>query len=135
MARRRKAPEGDEGEALQDGAELESLDGDREGEGAEPPPEPRKAWRTVAFVMKARSVYLDGGLVQLLGGEFVTHPQHVERVKSDPAFRLVEVGSAAELAELQADYAAEVARVRAAAAELGLVVFRDGEVDPPKKRR
>lgn len=99
------------------------------------PAEVRKVWRTVALVLRSRSVYLDGGLCRLLGGEWVTHPQHVERVKSDPAFRLIEVESPAELEQLQAVHAASLAELRAAATELGYVVFRDGEVDPPKRPR
>jgi hypothetical protein len=101
---------------------------------APPAPPARKVWRTVAVAMKARTLYLGGQRTDVLGGEFITHPEHVADVRRDPGFRLVEVESPAHLEELRQAYAFEVDRVRRRAAELGLVVYRDGEVTPPRRK-
>lgn len=90
--------------------------------------------RPVAFALRSRVVSFDGGTVRVLGGEWITHGPHVEHVRSDPAFRVLEVDEE-ELARAQAAYDRKVAALREEAAELGLVVFREGEVDPAKTRR
>lgn len=100
---------------------------------AEEAPRP-PAWRTVALVKKSRTVSFSSGAVKLLGGELVTEPDRVASLRGDDAFQFIEVESRDHLAWLQEGLVRRQTQIREAAAELGLVVFRDGEVTPPRAR-
>lgn len=95
---------------------------------------PKGPWRRVALCQKAVQVYFGGALVRVLGGELITEVDRVAVLVGDPAFRLFEVESAADIDAIRHGYAREVEELRAAAAALGLVVYRDGEVEPPRRR-
>lgn len=124
MARRRDG----EGAPVRDGAPSPDPFVDDVVELRPPPPK-----RAVAFCKQSRAVVLDGQHIRVLGGEFITHPPHVEAVRSDDGFRILEVDDE-ELAELMDAHAREVEHLRERAAELGFVVYRDGE-QPPRPRR
>ncbi|MFO0610791.1 MAG: hypothetical protein U0324_46950 [Polyangiales bacterium] len=104
---------------------------------AAPPPDAapaRKVWRRAAFARRASKVYTRGGLLQVLGGEILDDPALVPTLAGDDNFMIIEVESPEHLVYLREGYARDVARLREAAADLGLVVFRDGEVEPPRRR-
>lgn len=107
-----------------------------DGPGAEPPeaPSTRPVWRRVAIARRSCSAYLDGDLVKLLGGEIVAEPGRVESLARDPeAFEIVEVASPEDLALLREERDQAVAELRDRARALGCVVYRDGEVPPPRR--
>lgn len=90
----------------------------------------RSGWpREIAFAR--RLVRLE---VPVLGGEFVVDGQRMKQVRGDPSFEVVTVVSPEHIAAIEAEYALLVADVRRVAAECGLVVYRDGEVTPPRVR-
>ena len=90
--------------------------------------------RQVALCLRSCVVSLEGGPIRLLGGEWITHEPHVVVVREAPGFRLFEVTDE-ELPQFQQEHAEEVKRLREQAAQLGLALYRDGEVQPPKRRR
>lgn len=98
-------------------------------------PEPaRKPWRTVAFARKSTKVYTRGGLLRVLGGEILDDPALVATLAGDDTFMLIDVEGPEHLVYLRERHEQEVARLREHAAELGLVVYRDGEAEPPRRR-
>jgi len=102
-----------------------------------PPPlpsEPRPVWRSVAFCVKACAVYFGTDLVHLLGGTIIPEPDRVLACRRDPEhFEIFELESPQALDDLRAHYERMVSGVREHATRLGLVVYRDGEVLPPKR--
>jgi hypothetical protein len=98
-------------------------------------PSARKAWRTVAFARRCTKVYNPrGGLQTVLGGEILDDPVLVATLKGDAAFEFHDVTFRDELDELRTRYEQAVEALRKDAATLGLVVYRDGEVEPPRRR-
>ncbi|MDB4930536.1 MAG: hypothetical protein JWM10_3020 [Myxococcaceae bacterium] len=130
------APEALPPEGSHDAPPAGDADDEGETDGPSPgePPAPRPRWRDVAVCVRATSCYFGGALVKLLGGEWVEERERVEVVRGDTSFRVFPVESPEHLAELRADYQRELARVRRDAAALGFVLFRDGEIDPARRR-
>lgn len=101
---------------------------------AESPREEPAPWRTVALALRARTVHVGSAAVRVLGGELVTEPDRVAALRGDDAFQLIPVHSARELELMRLRLAQVHEDIRRRAAEVGLVVYRDGEVEPPKAR-
>lgn len=93
-----------------------------------------KVWRRVAFARRSAKVFTRGGLQHVLGGEILDDPSLVATLGGDEAFQFFELRHRDELEELRADYAGQVAELRERAAKLGLVVYRHGEIEPPRRR-
>lgn len=94
------------------------------------------AGRDVAFCYRTCQVYLDGGLHRVLGGEVLEHHRHVDQVRNDTAhFRLIRLQAPDHLERIRKEWRDEFDEMKKRAAELGLVVYRDGEVAPPKHAR
>lgn len=98
-------------------------------------PETAKApWRRVAMCVKGCSVYLNGGLSKVFGGEWITDAVQAKTLDRDREhFVMVDIDNPAQLAELLATHEKAIAALRAEAKKLGLVVFRDGEAIPVKR--
>jgi hypothetical protein len=98
---------------------------------APPSPPPRR--RLVAFVKRACTIVLGGGMQRLLGGEWITDSEACARLRGGDGLEFLEL-STEELADRQREVDAEIQRHTRALADLGRVVYRDGEVTPPKRR-
>lgn len=98
----------------------------------QPPARPRR----VAICTKTCAVALGAGVQRIYGGDWIIEPSHVAVIEHDVEhFRMLDFPSAAAMTTARASFDAHVADLRRRAADIGLVLFRDGEVDPPKRRR
>jgi len=110
-------------------AVLPPLEGGHELE-PEPPSPP---WRTILMARQCSRVARDGGLTEILGGELVTDPGHVERLRCDvESFREIPVSSGEEIERIVAAREEELVSLRKRALELGCHVVPDGTRKLPK---
>ncbi len=99
----------------------------------EPMPVVAAPWRRIGLCLETCSIAFIHGSNKVLGGDWITSIEHTRVIEQDPHFRMYDATSPEHMAEIVADHAVEVEKLKRRAKDLGMAVYQDGSMVPARR--